>query len=103
MCWRVLTDILPDVPGFVFDVLQTQHLRDFDRRHGAVQIHLVGEEQYWNPFAADIWMIGRTNTKTRKSSAEKGGLQLKTLNVVFKMGHSIVWVLKCQTVSKNLK
>lgn len=48
-------DILPDVPWLVFDILQTQHLRDLIGRHSILQIHLVGKEQHWDLFAAHIW------------------------------------------------
>lgn len=47
-------DTLPDVPGFVFDVLQTQHLRDLDWRQSVPQVCLVGEEEYRDLFVADI-------------------------------------------------
>lgn len=56
----VLTEILPDVPGFVCDFLQTQHLWDLNRRHGLLQIHLVCKEQHWYFFAADVWMRRKT-------------------------------------------
>lgn len=61
---------LPDVPRLVFDLLQTQHLRDLDRRHGVPQVHLVCKEQDWHLFAVDVWtgtqvqdqwLIGQTN------------------------------------------
>lgn len=40
---------IPDVPGFVFDVLQTEQLWDLDRRQSIPDIHLVSKEQNGDP------------------------------------------------------
>lgn len=46
---RYVFMFIPDVPGFVFDVLQTQELWDFDWRQSVSDIHLVSEEQDGDP------------------------------------------------------
>lgn len=40
---------IPDVPGFVFNVLQTEQLRHLDRRQSIPDIHLVSKEQDGDP------------------------------------------------------
>lgn len=40
---------LPDVPGFVFDVLQAEQLWDLDCRQSISDIHLVSKEQDGDP------------------------------------------------------
>lgn len=46
---------LPDVPGFIFDVLQTQKLRDLHWRQSVSDIHLVSKEENGNPPVLNVW------------------------------------------------
>lgn len=46
---------LPDVPGLVFDVLQTQKLRDLYRWQSVSDIHLVSKEEDGDPSVLNVW------------------------------------------------